>query len=97
MIVKARDKVTPVLDALGSLAMVELFSCSSGLLDELIKHVQGQTWRSRPGLVVSKDDGYFAFGFDGDSDDSEGGFYTWCAVGNACPRELSECLADYIS
>jgi hypothetical protein len=95
VIVEARDKVAPVLDALGRLAMLELFSCSRHLRDEMTRHVQEHTWRSHPGLVASTDDDYFAFGFDGDSDDPDGGIYTWCAVGNGCPRDLTDCLSDY--
>ena len=94
--VETTDKVGPIMESLSSLAMVELYSCRSPLRTDIIEYVKNTAWRSRPGIVVSRDSSYFAFGFDGDSSDEEGRFYTWCSYGTDHPKELSECLSNFI-
>jgi hypothetical protein len=90
------EMLEKVFVKLSSLAMVEMFFFSSNLYEELIPYVKKNTWNSFPGLVASKDESYFSFGFDGDSDNSEGGFSSWSAVGNKCPEVLSNSLSEYI-
>jgi len=94
--IEARHQLATVIEKLGSLAMVELISCSAALNDQMLDHVRRNSWRSRPGEVAAKDGRYFCFGFDGDSGDSEGGLYTWCAVGDNCSPELTNAVAKYV-
>ena len=77
--------------------VVELISCPGNLREPMTEYVQKNTWRSRPGKIASGDESYFCFGFDGDSCEEDGGFYTWCSIGCECPAELIDCLAEYIA
>ena len=94
--VQARHQVATIIEKLGNLAMVELISCPAALSDQMLDHVRRNSWQNRPGEVAAQDGSYFCFGFDGGSSDSEGGLYTWCAIGDRCSPELTDAIAKYV-
>ena len=88
LLVKCSAAVKPALHVLSYRAMVELFSFSSDLTNDVRQHVQRRRWRSRIGPIIGNDPTYFSFGVERDHPHSETGIYAWCSFGSECPAQL---------
>ena len=76
------------LHHLSYLGLVELFSFSNNLLDDLLRHVRRRRWRSKPGTVLGDDPSYFMFGVERGNPCCESGIVAFSSFGPNCPAEL---------
>jgi hypothetical protein len=84
VVVKDGAAMENALVRLARLAMVEMYSFSSPLLPEVLRHVKARRWKSQVGKVIGTDPSYYCFGLDGDW----ATYPAWFSYGPACPQRL---------
>lgn len=76
------------LHLLSNRGMVEVWSFSSNIGDEVAEHVRRRRWRARPAEIVGSDPTYFLFSVERDHPYIETGIQAFCSFGADCPAEL---------
>jgi len=84
-----------VFGTLSQLAMVELVTFQSSVLNEARAHVLRHKRATQIAQAVCKDDSYFCFGVDGDVIGSPN-VKAWCSYGKNCPQGLLGVIAEKV-